>query len=59
MWGCFSFSKKHVNRDMIGFSTNSSSLFDMFSVYYYAPLIDNTTNINGKNDMIVIYSSYE
>ena len=59
MWGCLSFSRSHVNRDMIGFSTGSNQLFDMFSIYYKPPLLDSTTRIKGVSNLVVTSSTYE
>jgi hypothetical protein len=53
----FSFSKSHAERDMIGFVMANSTIFDMYSLYYSTPYLDESPNVLGTTDIQSIADS--
>ena len=56
-WIGFSFSKSHATRDMIAFILSNSTIFDMYSLYYNAPFLDQSIHVNGKDDLLQLADS--
>lgn len=56
-WIGFSFSKSHATRDMVAFVTANSTIFDMYSLFYSAPYLDNSIHITGTDDIRSIADS--
>jgi hypothetical protein len=57
MWIGISFATSHAGRDMIGFVSANSTIFDMYSLYYTAPFFDSSANILGTVDVLQTGSS--
>jgi len=56
-WIGFSFSKSHATRDMFAFVTANSTIFDLYSLFYSAPYLDNSIHIVGTDDIRSIADS--
>lgn len=52
-----SWSRDHGNRDMAAFITANSTLFDLFSLYYNAPYLDESIHIVGTSDILSVTDS--
>jgi len=52
-----SLSMDHGDRDMYAFITANSTIFDMYSLYYSAPYLDESINIKGTTDIITLTDS--
>lgn len=52
-----SWSRNHANRDMAAFITANSTLFDLFSLYYSAPYLDESIHIIGTSDILTVTDS--
>ncbi len=53
MWGGFSYSYDHANRDMFCFSTDGTA-FDAISLFMGPVYQDTATNIKGKEDTTIV-----
>lgn len=53
MWGGFSYSRSHINRDMVTFIYDSTgiSVRDTFSLLGRAPYEDISSNVGGTNNI--------
>lgn len=58
MWGGFSYSSSHINRDMVTFHYDSTGIGvkDTFSLLGMAPYEDTSSNVEGANNIEVISS---
>ena len=56
-WIGFSFSKSHATRDMVAFILSNSTIFDLYSLYYSAPYLDESIHVEGTNDILQIADS--
>lgn len=52
-----SLAKDHANRDMFAFITSNSTIFDMLSLYYNAPFLDESIHVQGTSDLITLTDS--
>lgn len=52
-----SWSKDHAQRDMAAFITANSTIFDLLSLYYNAPYLDDSVNVKGTADIVSVTDS--
>ena len=51
MWGGVGYSNSHSGRDMLGFSSTSDSVDDLYSLYFRAPYLDTASEINSTDNI--------
>jgi len=56
-WIGISLSKSHATRDMAAFIIANSTIFDLYSLYYSAPYLDESIHVEGTNDILSIADS--
>ena len=52
-----SLAKNHAERDMYAFITANSTIFDMLSLYYSAPYLDESIHVKGTSNIITLTDS--
>lgn len=58
MWGGFSYSYDHYNRDGVCFSTESGRVFDMICLMASGCYADTAENIGADNNIELVTQSY-
>lgn len=56
-WIGISLAQSHAGRDMMAFLTKGTTVLDMYSLYYSAPYLDDSSNVLGSNDVMLYADS--